>query len=118
MDKIFNDTQMGENFLREWREMEKKALELLQIVGELRFDRSIELVLFRRDIYDSRPSELLQIHALSKHYHDKDPLNIDHTLAIARAIYRQKNMVPSRIDLGTIGVEWLRAKRKSSSTKT
>lgn len=72
---------MGENFLREWREMEKKALELLQIVGELRFDRSIELVLFRRDIYDSRPSELLQIHALSKHYHDKDPLNIDHTLA-------------------------------------
>lgn len=114
MDKIFNDTQMGENFLREWREMEKKALELLQIVGELRFDRSIELVLFRRDIYDSRPSELLQIHALSKHYHDKDPLNIDHTLAIARAIYRQKNMVPSRIDLGTIGVEWLTENKNES----
>ena len=37
--------------LQEWREKEKKALELSKIVGELRFDRSIELVLFRRDLY-------------------------------------------------------------------
>ena len=33
--------------LNRWREKEKTALELLQIVGELRFDKSIELVLFQ-----------------------------------------------------------------------
>ena len=32
--------------LQQWREKEKKALELSKIVGELRFDRSIELLLF------------------------------------------------------------------------
>ena len=48
--------------LRDWHKKEKTALELLQIVGDLRFDRSIELILFRRDIYDARPSEVLNIH--------------------------------------------------------
>ena len=48
--------------LQEWREKEKKALELSKVVGELRFDRSIELVLFRRDLYDVRPSEIIHYH--------------------------------------------------------
>jgi glyceraldehyde 3-phosphate dehydrogenase len=43
--------------LENWREKEKKALELLRIAGELRFDRSIELIIFRNDVYDARPSE-------------------------------------------------------------
>ena len=37
--------------LEEWRESEKTALDLLQIVGELRFDKNVELVFFRQDIY-------------------------------------------------------------------
>ena len=61
--------------LNRWREKEKTALELLQIVGELRFDKSIELVLFRRDIYDARPSEVLHDHLHSKNYSDKNIIN-------------------------------------------
>ncbi|RZK47268.1 MAG: glyceraldehyde-3-phosphate dehydrogenase, partial [Pedobacter sp.] len=35
-----------------WIEKEKKALELISVVGKLWFDRSIELVLFRKPLFD------------------------------------------------------------------
>lgn len=54
--------EKADHALDQWRVLEIKALELLKIVGELRFNKSIELVLFRRDIYDSRPSGLIQLH--------------------------------------------------------
>ena len=71
--------------LQQWREKEKKALELSKIVGELRFDRSIELLLFRRDLYDVRPTEIINYHLFAKNYVDTD-LSIDLTLGIAKAI--------------------------------
>ena len=37
--------------LKDWREKEKSALELSKLVGDLRFDRSIELVIFRKDLH-------------------------------------------------------------------
>ena len=36
--------------LQTWRTDEMMALELLRIVGELRFDRGVEIVFFRSDI--------------------------------------------------------------------
>ncbi len=95
----------NESFLSEWREKEKTALELLQIVGELRFDRSIELIFFRRDIYDVRPSELIDIHTVGKNYIDK-PIRIETTLSIAHAIANLKNLSPSKIDIGKLCAEW------------
>jgi|GEM_PF-6945711 len=61
----------ADNALSNWREQEKTALELLQIVGELRFDRSVDLILFRYEIYDSRPSEVIQLHRNSMKYSKK-----------------------------------------------
>ena len=52
--------------LENWREKEKKALSLLKLVGDLRFDKSVELVFYRQDVYDIRPSELIQLHTYSK----------------------------------------------------
>jgi len=45
--------------LQQWREQEKSALELLKIVGALRFDKAIELTLFRRNIYDTGTTTLI-----------------------------------------------------------
>jgi len=39
-----------EAHLSSWREDEKTALELQKLVGALRFDKSVEIILFRRDI--------------------------------------------------------------------
>ncbi|MEL6866586.1 MAG: glyceraldehyde-3-phosphate dehydrogenase [Bacteroidota bacterium] len=92
--------------LNRWREKEKTALELLQIVGELRFDRSVELIIFRRKIYDARPSKLLNDHLFAKNYVNK-PISIDTSLKLAKAIAQLPNLVPARIDIGRLAAEWL-----------
>lgn len=89
----------------EWRNQEKMALELLQITGELRFDRSIELIFFRKDIYDSRPSELLHQHSLSKSYVET-PISISESLAIAKGIHRMTSLPAAKIDIGKLASEW------------
>lgn len=91
--------------LENWRDMEKAALELLNIVGELRFDRSIELVLFRRNIYDSRPSEVLNDHLFAKNY-VKQPISVYTSLELTHGIVKM-NLAPSRIDIGKLATEWL-----------
>jgi glyceraldehyde 3-phosphate dehydrogenase len=91
--------------LGNWRDQEKMALELLQITGELRFDRAIELVFFRKDIYDSRPSELLNLHIAAKDY-VPHRLDIDLTLRIAAAIKEMGFLPAAKIDIGKIAAEW------------
>ena len=91
--------------LKNWREQEKTALELLQIVGELRFDNSIDLILFRREIYDTPPSSIIKNISHSKKYTDKN-VDLESLLSLAHAIANLKKMPPARIDLGKLGVEW------------
>lgn len=91
--------------LREWRAKEKTALELLQIVGELRFDKAIDLILFRREIYDTSPGQILRNLGHSKKYTDKK-VSIDSLLSLAHAIANLEKVPPARIDLGKLGVEW------------
>ncbi len=99
----------NDSALRSWREKEKTALELLQIVGELRFDRSVELIIFHRAIYDCRPSELLNHHLFAKNYVNK-PISIDTSLSLAHAIANIENLAPAKIDIGRMGAEWLTEK--------
>lgn len=97
--------QKVESSLKEWREQEKTALQLLQVVGELRFDRSIDLILFRRDIYDTPPSSILKNIKYSGKYTDKE-VTIESLLTLAQSIANAPNMPSARIDLGKLGVEW------------
>ena len=64
-----------ESHLSKWRENEKSALELLKIAGDLSFDRSIEIILFRRNLYDSKPTQVLNDHLFAKNY-SKQPLTV------------------------------------------
>lgn len=95
--------------LGSWHEKEKNALELLRIVGELRFDKSIELIFFRQDIYDTRPSELINIHSIAKNY-IADPVSVETSLSLAQAIASLDNLPPSKIDLGKLASEWISEK--------
>lgn len=91
--------------LESWREKEKKALELLRITGELRFDRSVELVFFRKDIYDSRPSELLNLHLEGSTY-AQGPVQIDTSLALAKALAVMPGLPAAKIDLGRLASDF------------
>jgi glyceraldehyde 3-phosphate dehydrogenase len=94
-----------ETTLTSWREQEKKALELLHIIGALRFDQSVELVYFRRDIYDSRPTELLNEQLVSLNY-SPQRIGIDLCLEITKGIANLPDLCPARIDIGKLAVEW------------
>lgn len=104
MDVKTLETQF-ETHLSTWREDEKAALELLKMVGDLRFDRSVEIILFRRDIYDSRPTEVLNDHLFAKNY-SKQPLTIQISIQIVKAISKL-DLAPSRIDIGKLATRWL-----------
>ncbi|RAJ22148.1 glyceraldehyde-3-phosphate dehydrogenase [Pedobacter cryoconitis] len=88
-----------------WIEKEKKAVELLNVVGQLWFDRSIELVLFRKPLFDVGSSEILAHHQYAKEISGQD-INIYETLELANEIAKC-NLAPSRVDIGRLAAEWL-----------
>ncbi|QNK63289.1 glyceraldehyde-3-phosphate dehydrogenase [Pedobacter sp. PAMC26386] len=88
-----------------WIEKEKKAVELLNVVGQLWFDRSIELVLFRKPLFDVGSSEILAHHQYAKEISGQD-INIYETLELAIEISKC-NLAPSRVDIGRLAAEWL-----------
>ncbi|MDX1683712.1 MAG: glyceraldehyde-3-phosphate dehydrogenase [Saprospiraceae bacterium] len=99
-------TEKSDHTLKSWRNEEKKALELLKIVGELRFDKSIELVLFRHDLYDVRPSQVIDDHGYAKNYVNK-PITLDISLELANEINNIELLAPAKIDLGMLASEWI-----------
>nr|WP_121271535.1 glyceraldehyde-3-phosphate dehydrogenase [Pedobacter schmidteae] len=88
-----------------WIEKEKKAIELINIVGQLWFDRSVELVLFRKPLFDVGSSEILAHHQYAKEISGKD-ISIYTTLELAATIAKC-NLAPSRVDVGRLASEWL-----------
>lgn len=96
-----------------WIEKEKKALELISVVGHLWFDRSIELVLFRKPLFDVGSSEILAYHQYAKEVSGKD-ISIYETLELATTIAKC-SLAPSRIDVGRLAAEWLDESNTHSS---
>ncbi len=96
-----------------WIEKEKKALELISAVGQLWFDRSIELVLFRKPLFDVGSSEILAHHQYAKDVSGKD-ISIYETLELTHTIARC-SLAPSRIDIGRLAAEWLDEENTHSS---
>lgn len=88
-----------------WIEKEKKAIELINIVGRLWFDRSVELVLFRKPLFDVGSSEILAHHQYAKEISGKD-ISVYTTLELATTIAKC-NLAPSRVDVGRLASEWL-----------
>lgn len=89
-------------------QQEKMALNLVRIIAELRFDKGVELVLFRKPIYDAKPSEIIGYHDLAKAFVD-EPVTIELSVAIANTIAQMDGMAPARIDIGTMAVDWIKS---------
>ena len=96
--------------LATWREREKSALDLLQIAGELRFDRAIDFTIFRRLVYDCRASQVLQALQRSEDYSNR-PIDIDLALSLAYAVEQVEGLHTCKVDLGRLATEWLEHSR-------
>ena len=91
--------------LKQWRKEEQMALDLIKTAWDLRFEKGVELVLFRKDIYDSRPSELLNNHQFALNYNDS-AIRISDSLKLVKCLSNIEDLQPSKIDLGRLNMQW------------
>src|SRR5690554_3967008 len=82
----------------------KAAVELIQIVGDLWYEKSIELVFLRNQIVDRNVSEILRLHEYAADFVGKR-ISIFDTVEIAKAILAL-DICPARIDIGKLTYEY------------
>jgi glyceraldehyde 3-phosphate dehydrogenase len=93
------------NELEVYVNQEKAAVDLLNSVGKLLFDKSIELVLFRNHLVDISPSEVMKLHRYAAEVVMR-PISIFDTADLARGLYEME-LAPAKIDIGKLASEWL-----------
>lgn len=82
----------------------KASIELIKVLSELWYDKSIELVLFRNQLIDSNVSEVLSLHEYAGDITQKY-INIFDSLKIAKAI-KSLDLPPARLDIGKLSYQY------------
>ena len=85
-------------------QIRRATTEFINIVNDLWYDKSIELVLFRNPLVDKRASEVLNLIDYAKEFVAK-PISIQDALEIAKAIQSIK-LPASKLDIGKLAYEY------------
>jgi glyceraldehyde 3-phosphate dehydrogenase len=86
-------------------EHERAAVKLQSYVGELLYEKGIELVIFRHHLTDVTISEILNLHDYAGKVVNK-PIDVFTTSALAEIIL-SLDIKPSKLDIGKLANEWL-----------
>lgn len=93
----------------------RATVEFIQIVSDLWYDKSIELVLFRNQLIDRNVSQILNLHDYAGKFVQK-PISIFDSVEIARAI-KALDIPPAKLDIGKLTYEFhLDDNRHSNAT--
>ena len=99
------DTKSGyETSLKDYVDSEKSAVDLMNSVGQLMYDRGVELVFFRNHLLDVSISEVIKLF----HYAEKvvnKPVDVYTTAKVARGLL-DLDLAPSKIDIGRLAHEF------------
>ncbi|WP_088324863.1 glyceraldehyde-3-phosphate dehydrogenase [Polaribacter tangerinus] len=88
----------------------RATVEFINIVNDLWYDKSIELVLFKNPLVDKRASEVLKLIDYAKEFVNK-PITVIDALEIAKAI-QQIELPSAKLDIGKLAYEcYLSAKK-------
>ncbi|MGG8495098.1 glyceraldehyde-3-phosphate dehydrogenase [Tenacibaculum sp. TC6] len=85
-------------------QVRRATVEFINIVNDLWYDKSIELVLFRNPLVDKRASEVLNLISYAKEFVAK-PISIQDALEIAKAI-QSIDLPASKLDIGKLAYEY------------
>ncbi|MCD8454928.1 glyceraldehyde-3-phosphate dehydrogenase [Tenacibaculum finnmarkense genomovar ulcerans] len=85
-------------------QVRRATVEFINIVNDLWYDKSIELVLFRNPLVDKRASEVLNLIDYAKEFVAK-PISINDALEIAKAI-QNIELPASKLDIGKLAYEY------------
>ncbi len=94
--------------LNDWISQERAAIDLINAIGKLWFERSIELILFRNQLFDRSASEIMSLHVYAKNI-VKKTITVHDTVMLANEILNS-NVGASRIDIGKLAYEWQQEK--------
>jgi glyceraldehyde 3-phosphate dehydrogenase len=94
-----------EKELKSHVQKERAAVKLSSKVGELLYDKGIELVLFRHHLTDITISELLNLHEYAKNVVNK-PIDVFTSSELAEEISLM-DLAPSKLDIGKLSSQWL-----------
>lgn len=100
-------SQKFETELNNWIEREKNAIELMRVAANLWLDKSVELIIMRRKIYDDTVKQVINDHLYAARYLDK-PISVKLTLKLTEEIAKL-DLPPARIDVGRLASEYLDA---------
>jgi glyceraldehyde 3-phosphate dehydrogenase len=105
-----------EGQLNDWINNERATLDLINIIGKLWFEKSIELVLFRNQLVDRSASEVMALHHQYAKSIVKKPISVQDTVKLATEI-GNLDVCPSRLDIGKLAYEYQleQGKHKSAS---
>ena len=82
----------------------KATTEFIKIIGDLWYDRAIEVVLFRNQVIDKSVSEIINLHEYAGEFVQK-PISIFDSVEILRAI-KDILLPPSKLDIGKLTYEY------------
>lgn len=99
-----NTTNTFEKELTFQANRRKSSVKFINIVNDLFYDKSIELVLFRNSLINKNVSEILSLHEYAGEFVQK-PISVFDVLEIAEAI-QSLDLPPSKLDIGKLTYEY------------
>tara|TARA_R110002049_G_scaffold307494_2_gene508104 strand:+ start:2236 stop:3708 length:1473 start_codon:yes stop_codon:yes gene_type:complete len=97
-------TSEFESELNSWIDHKMQAVELINSIGGLLYNKSVELVLFRHTLVDESVSEVLKLHNTTQNFTNR-PVSIYETNELAKELLKL-DLAPSKIDIGKLASEW------------
>ncbi len=82
----------------------RASVEFINIISDLWYDKSIELVLFRNQLIDRNVSQIINLHEYAGEFVQK-PISIFDSVEIAQAI-KMLDLPPSKLDIGKLTYEF------------
>jgi glyceraldehyde 3-phosphate dehydrogenase len=101
--------------LNDYVNKEKAAIELISALGDLLYNRSVELVLFRHRLIDKGVSQLIDLHRYAKSV-TFSPIDIQKTTAVAKELTKL-DLAPSKLDIGLLASQYENEKNNYPSLK-
>jgi glyceraldehyde 3-phosphate dehydrogenase len=98
------NTEMYERELSFQADRRRAGVELIKIISDLWYDKSIEMVLFRNQLIDRNVSDIINLHEYAGEFVGK-PISVFDSVEIAQAIL-SLDLPPSKLDIGKLTYEF------------
>ena len=82
----------------------RAGVELIKIISDLWYDKSIEMVLFKNQLIDKNVNEIINLHQYAGEFVGK-PITVFDSVEIARVI-SELDLPPSKLDIGKLTYEY------------